>query len=449
MTRRTDFIHSEFAAKLDRNERPTYVYTYPFKGAYRPIAETRLVRESWASTSGRINVYVHIPYCDMKCSFCALFTTTTHTPSKLADYCQSLLKEIRIVARLVNWDRCQVDSLYFGGGTPSLLSPDQLSEICGELNKYFNFRADAELAIEAAPNTTDKLGLRNLVEAGFQRLSIGVQSFDSQELLTMGRTYDAKLGLSMTSEAIEAGFRNVNVDLIYGLPGQSVETWLQNLGTAVGLGVKTITIYPLTIRSRTQFGRQHTKSSPSFPGGAEIYDLYDTAFDFLSSHGYLQYSAAGFAKDTGGNRHEINEFSGIPTLGLGVAALSYSPSIHYTSGNYLEGGTGRVITEYMATIDAGDFPIRSGIALDDDEVRRRYLILGFLFSGIDRDEYQTMFHDAVEVHFDSEIDVLRREQCVEEIGNKITLSERGRRFSSLVANLFASAKVKQLAESYR
>jgi len=448
-TARADALQKEFAARLMRDLPPTYVYTYPFKGSYRPLTETKRVAKSWAPASGPLNIYVHIPYCEMKCSFCNLFTTTRHTPDTLRRYIEALLKEIRIVAGLVSWVRCEVDSLYFGGGTPSVLPPQVLKEIVVELRRLFRFAPDAELAIEAAPNSTDDVALRELMQIGFQRLSFGIQSFDAHELRAMGRPYEADLGRRMASAAVWAGFGNVNVDLIYGLPGQSVQTWLRNVETAVALGAQTITIYPLTIRARTRFGRRHEEAPDSFPRGGEVYRLYDTAVDVLSSHGYRQYTFAAFAKEGGGNRHEVNEFSGVPTLGLGVAALSYAPDFHYTSGDYLEGRTALVIADYLRAVAEGALPVRSGIVLDEDEARRRHVILRMLYAGLDREEYAARFGEPVESRFDAEFETLRREDCVDEIGARLVLSRRGRRFSSLVAELFASERVKRLAASYR
>jgi oxygen-independent coproporphyrinogen-3 oxidase len=434
---------------LARNERPTYVYTYPFKGAYRPLTGTGVAVKSWTSASGRLNIYVHVPYCEMKCSFCNLFTTAQHTAETLRRYCDALLKEIRLVATLMSSEGCEVDSLYFGGGTPTLLPAEQLAAIVTELRRVFRFRPDAELAIESAPNSTDEANLRDLLSVGFQRLSFGIQSFDQHELRAMGRTYQAEVGRRMTAAAVEAGFRNVNIDLIYGLPGQSPQAWSLNLDTAVGVGAQTITVYPLTLRARTRFGQMYQGAAENFPQGGDVYHLYDIAVDFLSAHGYRQYSVAGFANDSGGSRHEVNEFRGVPTLGLGVAALSYSPSLHYTSGDYLENGPTPIIADYVRAVESESLPIRSGIALDDDETRRRHVILGLLYEGIDQRDYETRFGEPIDARFDAEIEALNREGCLDKRGTRLALSRRGRRFSSATASLVASERVKRLAANYR
>lgn len=218
---------------------------------------------------------------------------------------------------------------------------------------------------------------------------------------------------------------------------------------AVNLEIPTITIYPLALRLHTRFTQQHVNGTQIFPSEGEVYHLYDVATDFLSAHGYCQHTVATFAKNNGGNRHEANEFCGIPTLGLGVGALSYSSDIHYTSGNYLDNRSARIIADYLHTVDYGRLPLRSAIVLNKDEVCRRYLILRLLCEGVNRHEYQARFLEEIESRFDSEIEVLRRERYVDESGPKLALTQRGRRFSSLVARLLASERVKRLAEEYR
>ena len=446
---RADAVRREFSLRLARADRATYVYTYPFKGAYRPRNSAECALGSWRRASGPLNIYVHIPYCEMKCSFCNLFTTTRRSRGTRARYVEALVEEIRMFANHVDVRRYQVESIYFGGGTPILLSDDALSEIVGALHEVFRVSADAEISIELAPNSVDESRFPALLKLGFGRVSIGIQSFHQRELQTMGRPYPAELGSRLTFAALAAGFKNVNVDLIYGLPAQDEQTWVENLTTAVNLGVPTITIYPLTLRSRTRFGRGYEQAPNEFLTGRAVYALYDIAVETLYSNGHRQLTAAVFAKKGGGNRHEENEFSGKPTLGFGAAALSYAPNIHYTSGDYLDARpSGEIITEYIEAVRRSQLPIRSSILIDDDESRRRHVILRLLYSGLDKTEYRNRFGECVTDRFDAEIDALRLENCIEQTGERIVLSRRGRRFSSLIADLFASEPVKRLSASY-
>jgi oxygen-independent coproporphyrinogen-3 oxidase len=386
----------------------------------------------------------------MKCGFCNLFTTTQTTSEALDRYTDSLLAEAEILARQVDWRCFEVDSLYIGGGTPTLLSLSNLESLIRGLRDLFTFRPSAELAIESAPNSIDEAKLHDLRGLGFLRLSVGIQSFNDRELQMMGRHYDPKLGRTMAAAAMSAGFDNVNIDLIFGLPGQTQQTWLTSLAAAVELGVKTITVYPLALRSRTQFGKTFVQSPSTYPRGADRYAYYDIAVDYLTSHGYEQRTSVAFVLDGGGCRHESNEFAGIPTLGLGVAALSYAPGAHYTSGHYFGAeATSRTIADYLAAVDQNRLPIRSAFLLDTEERQRRSLILGLLSTGLNPYEYERTFHEPPEASFALELTVLEEEGCLDRTRSKFALTPRGRRFSSLVADLLSSSQVKALAASYR
>lgn len=443
-------FRQEFSERLSRPDDSTYVYTYPFKGAYRPLTESKPARLAWGIPSGPLNIYVHIPYCEMQCGFCNLFTTAHHSADTLGSYSEAVCQEASIVAGQVDWRRVEIDSLYVGGGTPTLLAISELRHIIQHLRGLFRFRPGAELAIESAPSSIDEIKLEKLLGLGFRRISFGVQSFDDDELRTMGRRHDSGLSIRMVSAAVLSGFDNVNVDLIYGLPNQSLCSWIWNIETATRLGVQTITVYPLTLRERTGFGKRYQAAPQDFPRNDLLYRYYDTAVDLLSSYGYCQNTMATFAKPGGGCRHEANEFNGVPTLGLGASALSYAPTIHYTSGRYFEPTpVAPVLAEYFSAIDRRELPIRSGIALDKDESQRRHVILGLLYLGLDRDEFRTRFGEPLETRFDLELEVLRGEGCIDERGTHVALSQRGRRFSSLVVELLASDGVKKLSTSYR
>jgi oxygen-independent coproporphyrinogen III oxidase len=182
----------------------------------------------------------------------------------------------------------------------------------------------------------------------------------------------------------------------------------------------------------------------------KLYRLYDAAVEFLSFRGYRQLTMAAFAKEGGGSRHEFNEFTGVPTLGFGVSALSYAPSVHYTSGNYVEAvPNAQIIEDYFQAIDTGRIPVRTGIWLNRDELRRRYLILRLLYTGANRADYHARFGEIVEENFGLELGILREQNCVQETETHIQLSPRGRRFSKLVVELLASERVKDLSTVYQ
>ena len=442
-------LRQRFINNLSSPQEARYVYTYPYKGAYRPFAETQSIVQAWRSDSGPLNIYVHVPYCEMKCGFCNLFTTTQHTPETFELYANALIGEIQLLSAAIRLHNFWIDSIYFGGGTPTLLPTTLLARIIDKLRLEFVFGSDVELAIEAAPNSVNETKLNNLKALGFRRISFGIQSFTDEDLRGMHRDYEPDTGRKMACAAIAVGFENVNIDLIYGLPRQSRETWMWNVESALQLGVQTITMYPLVLRTRTDFGKKATGIPIVFPRPDHSYGLYDAAVDLLSTNGYQQQTMVAFAKPNGGSRHEFNEFLGIPTLGIGVAALSYARDVHYTSGHYFEQKpTGEIIAEYLRSLEAKSLPIRSGIFLDGEEAKRRYIILRLSFNGISREEYRGKFAEDIEERFGAEIEILRDTECIEECDGRIFLSPKGRRFTSLIADLFASDTVKELATGY-
>ena len=445
----TEQNRKDFTRRVAEHEMPSYVYTYPHKGAYRRFTDRQKVRESWAVVSGPINLYIHVPYCHMKCSFCSLLATTSYKNGGLGRYVSAVEREIDLAREIVDGTAVEVNSVYLGGGTPTVLTDRLLSRIMGRLEGAFRFHADAEIAIEAAPNSIDDSKYRELRRLGFDRISLGIQSFDDRELSEMGRRHDGATGRRMLSAALEAGFPNVNCDLIYGLPEQGLNSWLRNLEIAVELGLPTVTLYPLVVRNRTAYGKQRRTAAERLPGQAARYEWYDLARQYLLSRGYTQHTLVTFARDGGGCRHEANEFAGIPTLGFGAGTRSYAPTLHYTNDNYVEPkGSAAIIKDYIEDIEAGVVPVRSAMALNQDEVIRRYVILRLLHLGIDRQDYEHRFAEPIKNRFGAEFKALESERCLVNDATTLMLSPRGKRFSSLIADLLTSEKVKALCAAY-
>jgi len=439
-----------FFERIRRNDEPSYVYTYPFKGAYRPLTESMPEVTAWADFSGPLNLYVHVPFCNMKCSFCNLFTTQTHQEAEHRPYAMAVLDEARFMAKRVDFTRAETGSIYFGGGTPTLLRVGDLEMILDGLRELFRFRADAELCIESTPDAANVTYLKGLLRIGFRRISFGVQTFSTQLLRTMGRHYHVSLGRQLVSDALDVGFKNVNLDLIYGLPGQTSGDWIADVQTAAQLNVPTITLYPLTLRTRTTYGRLFTLKPHAFTRGAQLYDLLDAAQDVLLSAGYEQRTMVCFAKSGGGCTHEANEFFGVSTLGLGAGALTYGPRLHYTTGRYVEHvTTTQIIADYLGSLNNGELPPVSGITLNGEETRRRFVILSLSYAGLSESAYRARFGESVRDIFGDELNALYMQDCLETSPERLRLSRRGRRFTSLVADLFASDRVLELAEAYR
>lgn|GEM_PF-169385 len=445
---RTEHVTS-FVERLRLGDDTRYVYTYPFKGAYRPLASHSIIRDSWLAARGRMNLYVHIPFCNMKCAFCHLLTTTNHDTAVEAAYVSALQKEVSMLRDLIDYDQHVVESLYIGGGTPTAISFPLLRDLVAFLRHTFRFAPDSEFAIETTPDSVDDDTLLRLRACGFSRVSIGVQTFHPDELTALARSYEPHLAPAAIEAALRAGFMNVNVDLIYGLPDQSASRWLENVTTAVSLGVPTITLYPLVFRSHTRLGKARAAGACTFPDAALRSIMYDDAAAYLLTHGYRQYSAVGFTRTSTGCRQEINEFLGVPTLGIGAGALTYGPTFHHANGEYhaMEPPS-LTINKYLDSLSLGELPIRTGVVLDADELRRRFVIMRLSHEALHLNDYMATFRTDFADDFAAELTVLRDTHCIVERDDAVALSHVGRRATSLIADLFASELVRRLATSY-
>jgi oxygen-independent coproporphyrinogen-3 oxidase len=192
--------------------------------------------------------YIHIPFCDHKCIYCDFYSIITS--DNIGPFLNSLKLEIKNAAEKCSFDRNLI-SIYFGGGTPSLMKPEYIQEIIDVIKNNFNVDSNAEVTLETNPGTLYKEKLKNFKEIGINRLSIGIQSFNNDELKFLTRIHDAETAIKTVSDAKEAGFRNVSIDLIFNLPGQTKDKWITNLDKAVNLPVQHISAYSLLLERGT------------------------------------------------------------------------------------------------------------------------------------------------------------------------------------------------------
>src|SRR5213594_3027976 len=201
-----------------------------------------------------LGLYIHVPFCKTRCHFCAFYLQIQREDRALA-YLESLGREIRLHAELNSLKGRPLDTIYFGGGTPTTLSSDQLSCILEQVRHYFGLQEHAEVTLEAHPDTVTEEGMRRLFQAGFNRISFGVQSMDETELIRIGRRSLRTSAHSAVAATRLVGFTNINLDLIYGLPGQSMRSWLATLDETLGLEPTHVSCYALTIEEGTRLHR--------------------------------------------------------------------------------------------------------------------------------------------------------------------------------------------------
>ncbi len=271
-----------------------------------------------------LGLYCHLPFCLKKCAYCDFYSGPFYS---LADrYIDALLKEAARYQDLFN-DR-SVSTLYFGGGTPSSLTSDQLSRLIGGLLKIVSLSPDAEITLEANPATLDAEKLTTLQHLGVNRISLGLQSTDDRELKTLSRLHDFQ-AFSDTYRLVRRYFDNVSLDLMYGLPDQTLLSFQKSLKTVVSLDPSHISMYALKIEEGTSFYEK--RDILPFPSDDAVSDMYLWGCSFLESQGYYQYEISNFAKHGSYSRHNLRYWQGKEYIGLGPAAHSYAGNERYAN----------------------------------------------------------------------------------------------------------------------
>ncbi len=265
-------------------------------------------------------LYVHIPFCDHKCIYCDFYSIiTTYNVEPFLDH---LKKEIEFYSGLYKNDN-RFTSVFFGGGTPSLLCPGDLNEIILHLKKHFIISDEAEITLETNPGTVTDEKLKNFLESGVNRISIGIQSFYDDDLRFLTRIHDKKTAVDTVLNASYAGYKNISVDLIFNLPGQSKQKWLHNLNEAVNLPVNHISAYSLILEKGTILNKLVIDGIVKMQDNDYDADLYETTINFLTSKGFNQYEVSNFAKDRYECLHNKAYWHHRDYLGLGPSAHSF------------------------------------------------------------------------------------------------------------------------------
>ncbi len=267
------------------------------------------------------SLYIHIPFCAAKCSYCS-FNSYTGLERLRERYLSAVAIECSNVAS--RRQETPLKTVFLGGGTPSLLSVGQLQRLFATITSCFEIVAGAEVSIEANPGTISSEKLKTLRQCGINRLSIGVQSFNNKELQTIGRIHSAKEARLAIENAQAAGFHNVNIDLMYGLPEQTAKSWQQNLETALSLSVQHLSLYQLTIDAKTPLQTMLEREEVQLPHEDVIADMDAVTLSLLGRSEYEQYEISNYARDGYQCLHNINYWQNGDYYGIGAGAVSFS-----------------------------------------------------------------------------------------------------------------------------
>jgi oxygen-independent coproporphyrinogen-3 oxidase len=424
-----------------------YIYMYPPRQAYRKLDSESLeirstVRQALEERND-INLYVHVPFCAQICRFCNLYTTAIHDSEIYSEYVDRVISEVEgyasanIVPASPRWR-----TLYFGGGTPSALPLDLLGALLSAIRSRFDIRDIEETAIEVAPETVTADYLEGLRGLGFDRVSMGFQSTSSAELRSIGRSYSADKQAEIAATAIGLGFRNLCLDLIFGLPGQDERSWRNSLQSVIAMRPHTICCYQWTSRPNTGFQRMGLDRPP----GPELRNLYYIACRELEEAGYTQETHVRWISDGGGYLQKQYHWGLQNLLGLGAGARSYFWNVDLRNGYSLKNRKSALQT-YIKTKGIGWEATPEGYPMPEDERRRKAVILGL--HSLDRGWFRNLFGIDARDLFSDEINGLEQRSLVEVSTDSIKLTRKGTAYRDLVVQLFFSTRARELTREWR
>jgi len=308
-------------------------------------------------------LYIHIPFCRSKCGYCDFYSVTSL--HQIPDFLKALEREMEIYRREMD----RFDSLYLGGGTPSVLTIRDFTNILSQIDKIFSFASDTEITVEVNPADVDRKYLESLRQLGVNRLHIGVQSFDEEVLSFLERKHSSRHAVLAIESAQKAGFDNMGLDLIYGVPGQDRQSWLDNLSLAVSFDVAHLSCYQLTLEARTPLGIRQQRGEFSLPGEEIQHELFITTSETLEDAGYVNYEVSNFAKNlSAASRHNQKYWNHTPYLGLGPAAHSFRDNRRWWNH--------RSVNQYIRDLGRGKAPVEGAETLTDGQLQMEALYLG-------------------------------------------------------------------------
>jgi oxygen-independent coproporphyrinogen-3 oxidase len=361
-----------------------------------------------------LGLYLHIPFCRRRCDFCA-FYLEIHRESRAETFVQSLILEIGLSAQQQVAAGRPIQSVYLGGGTPTVLTATQLIAILSEIRKHFTLASDCEITVEAHPSTISEQSLAQLFQAGVTRMSFGAESMDDGDLTRIGRPGAVDETVTAVAQARTAGFTNINLDLMYGLPGQSLESWQRTLANCLSLAPAHLSCYALTVEQETKLASNIQNQRSQAPDEGLQIQMDETAQRMLADAGYERYEVSNYAKPGYACRHNLLYWTNGEYLGLGPSAQSYLGGTRF--GNVAD------LAAYNASLAANDLPLENRTMLSEKEQLRDAVIFGLrLIQGIpshDLHQHATNYgHEAVTAQ-------LLAQELIEQNGERSRLSTRG------------------------
>lgn len=371
-----------------------------------------------------ISIYIHIPFCKKKCLYCD-FPSYVNLENNFEVYVHELRNEIK---RKSNGNFL-VKTIFFGGGTPTVLSDEALNSIITTIFQNFKIDEECEITLEANPKTFDLEKLKNLRNMGFNRISMGVQAWQDELLQTLGRLHNHAEFVESFTSARKAEFSNINLDLMFALPTQTLEMWQETLENIVLLKPEHISIYSLIIEEETPFYDLLEKGKILMCEEELDREMYHMAVDYLEEHGYIQYEISNFAKKGKESRHNQVYWSMKEYMGMGLGSHSFLDGKRYHNTYDMQ--------KYLAGKEEGIWEEDKEVLTKEDEISE-YMFLGLRMNqGISKDKFQEKFMKTIEqVYHREKIERLKEDGLLIETKERIFLSRKGIDLSNLVFEQF-------------
>lgn len=411
-----------------------YMYSYPHKTAYRPLGNVPLETYAPLLSGPGHGLYLHIPFCQAKCGYCNLFSVAGEKEEAADRYLDAVERQCGQYRELLKHHGSIFSEITVGGGTPLLLSPGQLERMFHIIHTYFQIQDGRELMIETAPNQTSEEKLDILKRAKVTRISMGIQSFQEEELFTLKRQHGAKRAREALRLLKSYDFPRMNLDFIYGIPGQTKESLLESLKEALAYEPQEIFLYPLYVKQGTYLGREGVVLNPG-----RTLSQYYAACDFLKGEGFRQDSMRRFVR--AGDTREFSECGLSASLALGCGGRSYLGALHFCSPYAVRGEEcRRRLKEFEETADYTK--ITHGILLSLEEQKRRYVIRHLLiYPGLDKARYEERFHTSVRKDFPI-LGSWLEQRYIEEADGCLRLTEDGMAYSDFLGPQLISKEVR-------
>ena len=364
-----------------------------------------------------IGIYVHIPFCMQKCYYCD-FTSYPNKLSKQEDYVQALKDEIKERSKKI---KNYIDTIYIGGGTPSIIDSNKIAEILECIRSNYKVKKNAEITIEVNPGTVTKEKLQSYKDSGINRLSIGLQSTKDNLLKEIGRIHKYEDFLNTYEMATEIGFKNINVDLMIGLPEQTLQDVEDSLREIRYLKPKHISVYSLILEESTKLEVLVNLGKLDLPDEDVERQMYWKVKEVLEKNGYEHYEISNFAKRGYKSKHNYNCWKQHSYLGFGVSAHSYYNNIRYSNTNSLE--------EYLQNPDNKKLEEKQTI----EDAKKEYMLLGLrTIQGVSISDFKQKYVDNPLYLFKDELNKLVKEELIEIDLDNIKLTNKGLDFANLV-----------------